>query len=272
MSDPRPPQPGAENPDAEHPAGEHPAGQHPAGDARPTGQADAPRRADGRPAPQYGEYAPEGTLPPPAGGAGQGPQATGQAGGPSHQGQPQQGAPYQGQPYGGGAQPGAGGSAATAAPGAGAWAGGSWPQTLATYEKYEQAQAAVDLLSDEGFPVEAISIVGHDIRTVENVTGRLTKGKAALRGLGGGAWFGLLLGLLFTIFAPGGAWLGILLLAVGLGALWGALFGFVGHAATRGQRDFASVKALEAGRYEVLVRGELSAQAHQTLARGRTAA
>lgn len=259
MSDPRPPQPDAQ-PDAERDATQTPD----------TGQADAPRRADGRPAPQYGEYAPEGSAPSPADGAGQGPQMGGQAGGPSYQGQPQQGAPYQGQPYGGGAQPG--GGAATAAPGAGAWAGGSWPQTLATYEKYEQAQAAVDLLSDEGFPVEAISIVGHDIRTVENVTGRLTKGKAALRGLGGGAWFGLLLGLLFSLFAPGAAWFGVLLLAVGLGALWGALFGFVGHAATRGQRDFASVKALEAGRYEVLVRGELAAQAHQTLAQGRAVA
>ncbi|WP_423923492.1 general stress protein [Frigoribacterium sp. 2-23] len=151
----------------------------------------------------------------------------------------------------------------------GAWSGGGWPQTLATYTRYEDAQAAVDLLSDEGFPVEAVSIVGHDIRTVENVSGRLTSGKAAVRGLGGGAWFGLLLGLLFSIFAPGAAWLGILLLAVGLGALWGALFGFVGHAAQRGRRDFSSVKTMEAGRYDVLVRGELAARAQQVMAQGR---
>jgi hypothetical protein len=212
---------------------------------------------DTRPRPAYGEYAPEGTVP-------QQPVAAAPTPAP---GQAAQGEPYRGQPYGGGQQQGGG---PTVAPGAGAWAGGSWPQTLATYEKYDQAQSAVDLLSDEGFPVEAVSIVGHDIRTVENVTGRLTKGKAALRAMGGGAWFGLLLGVLFGLFSPGEAWLGILLLAVGLGALWGALFGFVGHAATRGQRDFASVRTMEAGRYEVLVRGELASQAHQVLAAGRS--
>ena len=59
------------------------------------------------------------------------------------------------------------------------------------------------------------------------------------------------------------------LIALGAGALWGALWGAVGHAATRGRRDFASVKTMEAGRYEVLVRGELSARAHQVLAQGR---
>jgi len=221
-----------------------------------------------RPAPAYGEYAPEGSAPPqPAPGVPQGGQGR-QVG---QDGQGGQGGPYRGQPYGGAPQGGPQGGGPAVAPGAGAWAGGSWPQTLATYEKYEQAQAAVDLLSDQGFPVEAVSIVGHDIRTVENVTGRLTKGKAALRAMGGGAWFGLLLGVLFGLFSPGGAWLGILLLAVGLGALWGALFGFVGHAATKGQRDFASVRTMEAGRYEVLVRGELTAQAHQVLASGRSA-
>jgi len=223
------------------------------GDGDLAGQGATPAPAP-RPAPAYGEYAPEGTVPP-------------VAAPPAAPGQATPGEPYRGQPYGGGQQQGGG---PTVAPGAGAWAGGSWPQTLATYEKYEQAQSAVDLLSDEGFPVEAVSIVGHDIRTVENVTGRLTKGKAALRAMGGGAWFGLLLGVLFGLFSPGEAWLGILLLAVGLGALWGALFGFVGHAAQRGQRDFASVRTMEAGRYEVLVRGELAAQAHQVLAAGRS--
>ncbi|ROS48459.1 general stress protein [Frigoribacterium sp. PhB24] len=227
---------------------------------------------DDRPRPAYGEYAPQGVeqQPEPEQGQQAG-QAAGQPGATSGQGG-QQGAPY-GQPgYG---QPGPQSPPTTGTPGPGgigAFAGAGYPQVLASFTKYEDAQSAVDLLSDEGFPVESVSIVGHDIRTVENVSGRLTSGKAAGRGAGGGAWFGLLLGLLFGIFAPTGAWIGVLLVAVGLGALWGALWGFVGHKMLRGRRDFSSVRTMEAGRYEVLVRGELAARAHQTLAQGRKVA
>ncbi len=226
---------------------------------------------DDRPRPAYGEYAPQSA----GQSAGDQGQQAGQAPGPSGtvpgQGD-QSGAPY-GQPgYG---QPGPQATPTTGTPGPGgigAFAGAGYPQVLASFTKYEDAQSAVDLLSDEGFPVESVSIVGHDIRTVENVSGRLTSGKAAGRGAGGGAWFGLLLGLLFGIFAPSGAWIGVLLVAVGLGALWGALWGFVGHKMLRGRRDFSSVRTMEAGRYEVLVRGELAARAHQTLAQGRKVA
>ncbi|GAA4681022.1 YflT domain-containing protein [Frondihabitans cladoniiphilus] len=157
------------------------------------------------------------------------------------------------------------GSAAESLGGVGAFVGGSYPQVVATYTKYEDAQRAVDKLSDDGFPVENVSIVGHDIRTVENVSGRLTNGKAALRGVSGGAWFGLLIGILFSFFVPGVNAIGIIILAIVLGGVWGALFGFIGHAATRGQRDFSSVKTMEAGRYEVLVRGEFAARASQML-------
>jgi hypothetical protein len=227
---------------------------------------------DDRPRPAYGEYAPQATGHEAASDQGQqGAGAPGQPGvDPGLAGQ--QGATY-GQPgYG---QPGPQATATTGTPGPGgigAFAGAGYPQVLASFSTYEDAQSAVDLLSDEGFPVESVSIVGHDIRTVENVSGRLTSGKAAGRGAGGGAWFGLLLGLLFGIFAPTGAWIGVLLVAVGLGALWGALWGFVGHKMLRGRRDFSSVRTMEAGRYEVLVRGELAARAHQTLAQGRTTA
>jgi hypothetical protein len=239
-------------------------GQTPAPDDDATRASGTPTGAD-RPRPAYGEYAPT-----PAGGAPapseQQPVAPG-----APQGTPY-GAPQQGAPYGAPQQGTPASSPTTGAPGPkgiGAFAGEGHPQTLATFTRYEDAQSAVDLLSDEGFPVESVSIVGHDIRTVENVAGRLTTGKAAARGAAGGAWFGLLLGLLFSIFAPGVAFIGVLLIALGAGALWGALWGAVGHAATRGRRDFASVKTMEAGRYEVLVRGELSARAHQVLAQGR---
>ena len=74
---------------------------------------------------------------------------------------------------------------------------------LREYTTYEEAQRLVDELSDAGFPVEHVRIVGHDFYSVEQVTGRLTKGRAALFGAGSGAWWGLLIGLLLTLFAAG---------------------------------------------------------------------
>jgi Heat induced stress protein YflT domain len=50
--------------------------------------------------------------------------------------------------------------------------------TLREFGSYEEAQQLVDRLSDAGFPVD-LRIVGTGLRTVEQVTGRLTKGRAA---------------------------------------------------------------------------------------------
>jgi uncharacterized protein YpuA (DUF1002 family) len=60
--------------------------------------------------------------------------------------------------------------------------------TVASYATYAEAQRAVDALSDAGFPVESVSIVGHDVRLVERVTGRLTTARAAGAGALSGAW------------------------------------------------------------------------------------
>ena len=97
-------------------------------------------------------------------------------------------------------------------------------------------------------------IIGHDMYSVEQVTGRLTKGRAALLGAGGGAWWGLMIGLLLAIFAVNASYV-ITVLAVGLviGALFGAIFGFVAHWTTGGRRDFSSVNDLVARRYTVEV-------------------
>ena len=51
--------------------------------------------------------------------------------------------------------------------------------TVARFDDYEAAQRAVDQLSDNGFPVEKLDIVGSDLRLIERVTGRLTKARAA---------------------------------------------------------------------------------------------
>ncbi|GAA2499820.1 general stress protein [Streptomyces gobitricini] len=136
---------------------------------------------------------------------------------------------------------------------------------VAGYDSYEEAQAAVDRLSDKGFPVEHLDIIGTDLRLVEHVTGRLTKGRAAAAGAAGGAWFGLLIGLLVGLFTPGPAWLGLVLGGLLFGALWGAALGWAGHAATGGRRDFSSTRALAASRYDLVARDGHAEQARTIL-------
>ena len=127
-----------------------------------------------------------------------------------------------------------------------------WKQ-VASYESYEEAQRAVDRLSDASFPVENVEIVGRELRFVERVTGRLTTARAALAGAGTGAWFGLFIGLLVGLFTTGAEWLGLVLGGVVIGAAWGAVYGFVAHWATRGARDFTSLRSLDAGHYDLMV-------------------
>lgn len=134
-------------------------------------------------------------------------------------------------------------------------------QVIASFDDYVDAQRLVDRMSDGGFPVEHVRIIGDGVRTVEHVTGRMTNGKAALAGAGTGAWFGLLIGLLFAIFMVGPFWIWAMLIALALGAFWGAVFGFIAHWSTRGERDFSSVHSLEAQRYDVCVTADHAAEA-----------
>jgi hypothetical protein len=132
---------------------------------------------------------------------------------------------------------------------------------LASFRTYAEAQSLVDKMSDEGFPVEHVRIVGENLRTVEYVTGRLDLGRAALAGAASGAWFGLLIGLLLGFFTVGESWWWVMLVSLVLGVVWGATFGLIGHWATNGVRDFSSVQTMEAGRYDVYVDAQHEAEA-----------
>ena len=137
--------------------------------------------------------------------------------------------------------------------------------TVARYDDYQAAQRAVDRLSDNGFPVEKLDIVGSDLRLIERVTGRLTRMRAAGAGAARGLWAGLLIGVLLGLFTSGHAWLGVVAVAAAFGVLGGAVFGFATHAATRGQRDFSSVRVLSAGRYDLIAREGSADQARAML-------
>ena len=127
--------------------------------------------------------------------------------------------------------------------------------TVARFDDYETAQRAVDRLSDDGFPVEQLDIVGSDLRLVERVTGRLTRGRAASVGALRGLWAGLLIGILLGLFTSGHSFLAVAATGAALGVLWGAAFGYVAHARTKGQRDFSSVRQLVATHYDLIARG-----------------
>ncbi|MCW2835685.1 MAG: hypothetical protein JWN68_3638 [Nocardioides sp.] len=128
-----------------------------------------------------------------------------------------------------------------------------FPQSLAVYDTYDEAQRAVDHLSDKEFPVENLLIVGTDLKRIERVTGRLTWGRVGLAGAVTGLWFGVFVGLVFALWAEDGGVLGILVSTALFGALFGVVWALTGYAATRGRRDFSSVTAVVATRYEVLV-------------------
>jgi hypothetical protein len=140
-----------------------------------------------------------------------------------------------------------------------------FPQSLATYDDYAAAQRSVDYLSDQKFPVEHLMIVGTDLKRVERITGRLTTGRVALGGALSGLWFGLFIGLIFTLFTTSNA-VATILSTVAFGAAFGLIWALVGYAATRGQRDFASVTEVVATRYEILVEHKVAARARELLA------
>ncbi|GAA1042663.1 hypothetical protein GCM10009557_69190 [Virgisporangium ochraceum] len=126
-------------------------------------------------------------------------------------------------------------------------------RTLTQVTDYAEAERLVDRLSDAGFPVERVRIVGIDVYSVEQVTGRLTNVRAALTGAVAGALLGVAAGLLFALFTTGVGWLALVAGGALVGATWGGALGFVTHWSTAGRRDFSSVRNLKAMRYAVQV-------------------
>ncbi|WP_151526127.1 general stress protein [Serinicoccus kebangsaanensis] len=140
-----------------------------------------------------------------------------------------------------------------------------YPKSLAVFDRYEQAQEAVDYLSDQEFPVDQVLIVGTDLKQVERVTGRLTTGRVALGGALSGIWLGLFVGLVFALFAAPADALVTVAWTAAFGAVFGLVWGLIGYAFTRGRRDFTSVTQVVATRYEVLTEHKLVERARDLL-------
>ncbi|MQA15465.1 MAG: magnesium transporter [Pseudonocardiaceae bacterium] len=141
-----------------------------------------------------------------------------------------------------------------------------WP--IGSYATYAEAQRAVDHLADNEFPVQDVTIVGVDLMLVERVLRRLTWARVLAGGAASGAWFGLFVGVLLSLFSePGAGFLGPILVGLVTGVAFGLIFAAVGYASSGGRRDFASANQLVAGRYDVLCQPRNAEKARDLLAR-----
>jgi hypothetical protein len=141
-----------------------------------------------------------------------------------------------------------------------------YPMSLGVYDGYPQAQQVVDYLADHDFPVQNVEIVGTELRSIERVTGRLTRGKVAVASAVSGLWIGLFVGVAFALFSKQGQ-LGFLITTPILGAVFMLVWSQLGFTAvTRGgTRDFASVSQIVATKYEVLVAHNLIGKARELI-------
>ncbi len=141
-----------------------------------------------------------------------------------------------------------------------------WP--IGSYETYKEAQKAVDYLADNEFPVQDVTIVGVEPMVVERVSARLTWGRVLSAGAASGAWLGLFVGLLLSLFTAGSG-LAPILIGMVSGIVFGLASAAVRYGATRGQRDFVSHSQLVARRYDVLCKPR-NAELGRTLLMGMT--
>lgn len=140
-----------------------------------------------------------------------------------------------------------------------------WP--VGSYATYAEAQRAVDYLADNDFTVQDVTIVGVDLMLVERVLTRLTWGKVIMSGAASGAWFGLFVGVLLSLFSNEESVLVPIMVGLVTGVLFGIVFAVAQYASTRGRRDFASASQLVAGRYDVLCRSNTAEAARDLLAK-----
>lgn len=138
---------------------------------------------------------------------------------------------------------------------------------VGTFPTYAKAQEAVDYLSDNEFPVQNVTIVGSDLRLVERVTGRLTRGKVVQAGALTGALWGLFMGTLIVLFASEDVSIIVPIVTALIGAAFGAVSGYLAYSATGGKRDFTSSTGVVARSYEVICQAAVAEDARNLLGR-----
>ena len=125
-------------------------------------------------------------------------------------------------------------------------------EKIADYATYPAAQQAVSQLVQGDIPARDIAIVGHGLRSVETITGRLGYAAAARSGAINGILLGLLFSAIFVLGTPNAAiqlFVGVMFVGIALGML----MSLITYAIVRRRRDYTSVTQVLADRYEVTV-------------------
>lgn len=140
---------------------------------------------------------------------------------------------------------------------------------VGSYPSYDKAQRAMDFLAEQKFPIAKTAIVGTNLRLVEGIMGPLTWRHSVGGAAATGAWFGLLVSLMLSLFGPDGGSALPPVLGVVYGALFGAAFGLTTYWAarwnTRGRRGFISRSSLVADRYDIVTAPDVAEEAKNLL-------
>lgn len=134
---------------------------------------------------------------------------------------------------------------------------------VASYKTHEEATAGLEVLSKDGFPLPAVSVVGTDLHMVDRVLGKLTPGKVALGGAMQGVTWGLIMSLIFLVFSESFSPL-VPLFAFAAGVTMGVLIAMFSWMGRKDKSDFSTRSQLVATRYAILVE-EQTDRAYQLL-------
>ncbi|WP_129359981.1 general stress protein [Rothia uropygioeca] len=136
--------------------------------------------------------------------------------------------------------------------------------TVGKFSKYQDAQGAVDLLADRGFPVQNLAIVGSDLRQVEHVVGTLSYARVAASGALQGLFYGVVLGFLLMVFSHESP-LSAFLTSIPLGVAFWMILAIVGFSRRGGHRSFTAVGQLVAGSYDLVCSPQEAGEARRLL-------
>jgi hypothetical protein len=125
----------------------------------------------------------------------------------------------------------------------------------------------VDELAEREFPVERTTIVAKNLRLVEDVQGRRTPAGLGRYGALAGATVGAVVGLLLGLLGDG-SWAAPAAIGALLGAAAGGALAY-GAGSLQG-RQFASVRRVRAGCYELVVQSRWAAEARSLVTTWRS--
>lgn len=136
--------------------------------------------------------------------------------------------------------------------------------TVGRFSRHADAQSAVDLLAERGFPIQHLSIVGTGLKQVDHVVAPLSYAKVAGSGAVQGLFYGAFLALLMMM-VTGQSWLLALSTALPIAVAFWMIFAVIAYARRGRHRNFTAVSQLVAEQYELLSAPQEAQEARRLL-------